>query len=1318
MEKMEHFRKGKTIVQDPKISNSYLIYNTIYTNKAHEKDQLLGWTSNIIYSAGLYLENSNSMILEIYKNEFNLKTEIVDFFLKYRVRLKLSAIDYTFQLSDDNTVEMHFVSEHFIIIESVFKKIILVDYLTGKFSTIGLKAQNKGGKYSQLKVLFTYDEFYNHLDEKSKKNSIKQSSKNTNNQLTLDTRRTNTIPIQNNYPNSASGLNSQTKDYYKETKETNTSTLSMSGTIQDKKSIQRSTSNSPPQVQTNTDHQENMRITTKPNTDNLKRRTYIFVTNRNILYYILIDNSYTFDKTMIFKKTPINLEGEEAINQMNIIRLHKEDKYSFVIFVLTKKSLSIFPTEFSKTSLKAFLVNNNYNKSNFYRIKYKFESSDGMNCHLIAKYKGDPISDVYVATKDYLITFQIEWHNLRNIAKSLCTGSVLKDVINIGKLASGVSKATYSISSLNNSNYITEATENSGNIIVYNKNGKSLEIYYKDGEFSEKVTNYREMSLIKFVEFPKFRSLFFAMNNTFNKISFNKKLYWYSEKWSVPEYLKLLSKNPFEIPKMKDIFTLIHNKYDDNKQNVICELCGNPNSKIKCSFPLCDCYYCSEEHRASDYKSFHFFHCSLKNFFMNHRYENQMKFFNELILTLSEIIKLIFSFIEGKEGYLFYLPYVKRLTDLFQILNIKGITDCVIDQSAKAIEIDGKTLIFYQEVMFFYYNLMVLYLNFGLKGGMYLFVEKELECICNDQIFNKSVFLAKPFKKENHFYQEEVNFDNDNYNYFFLNNRYKKTLKFLKQNDIFFTDIIHLYANFIHIIDKIRKDNPLSDINLVLFDFKLKSQLLVLFEDRGSGTDIVSRYFFTYITPYICLNKKMIIAEKFLKKVESLLSSESIPCSVFNVVVYHNLGVIQYAIGKYQDGIHNLEIAYRLVVENHYSYHLRINIVEKLALAYLNVRELMKSHNLIREALYLRSMVESIDNKMMSIHLTSYLNYIKDFVEYEYKKKYQEDKEKNGQEITYRQYQRHLIDYVLGKYDSKQRSLIDVYSQDYFRATEFIYYLNKDLLNRLNNDNQSKKSTVINKEDQPQHPHEPEKPKLVNQSDYSTLSAMNPIKENTEKEEILEFENEIDIKENVFDQLTRNEQVLLTSINTHCFTRNNILRDFYGPINTFNINYHPNYTVEFKNIIESSKHHFFLKELTHSNIVELGNYFNGDENKCLDGLTRYLQQEEIQTMFKVELSKMLTSKEKENSNYILNIKTTTMENDAKKEKWINSIKESILKQKNRSIKEIDRALNELYDNLNDEYKEEIAKNPELILYYIFSDIEPNSMETTQDEVDN
>ena len=39
-------------------------------------------------------------------------------------------------------------------------------------------------------------------------------------------------------------------------------------------------------------------------------------------------------------------------------------------------------------------------------------------------------------------------------------------------------------------------------------------------------------------------------------------------------------------------------------------------------------------------------------------------------------------------------------------------------------------------------------------------------------------------------------------------------------------------------------------------------------------------------------------------------------------------------------------------------------------------------------------------------------------------------------------------------------------------------------------------------------------------------------------------------------------------------------------------------------------------------------------------------------------------------------------------------------------------------NLNDEYKEEIEKNPESILYYIFCDIEQsNSFETTQEDVE-
>ena len=66
----------------------------------------------------------------------------------------------------------------------------------------------------------------------------------------------------------------------------------------------------------------------------------------------------------------------------------------------------------------------------------------------------------------------------------------------------------------------------------------------------------------------------------------------------------------------------------------------------------------------------------------------------------------------------------------------------------------------------------------------------------------------------------------------------------------------------------------------------------------------------------------------------------------------------------------------------------------------------------------------------------------------------------------------------------------------------------------------------------------------------------------------------------------------------------------------------------------------------------------------------------------------------------------------KKENWINSIKRQLLKEGNRSMQEIDQALINLYDNLNDEYKEEIEKNPELILYYIFTDIGTSNTYTT------
>jgi tetratricopeptide (TPR) repeat protein len=99
----------------------------------------------------------------------------------------------------------------------------------------------------------------------------------------------------------------------------------------------------------------------------------------------------------------------------------------------------------------------------------------------------------------------------------------------------------------------------------------------------------------------------------------------------------------------------------------------------------------------------------------------------------------------------------------------------------------------------------------------------------------------------------------------------------------------------------------------------------------------------------------MILAIQLMKKNEKILESGEFRDSIFKVVVNHNLGLIHYSIGKHLEGIHNIEKSYKLILDNNYSYLLRIKIVERLALAYLNIGELLKSFTLIKEAIFLRT---------------------------------------------------------------------------------------------------------------------------------------------------------------------------------------------------------------------------------------------------------------------------------------------------------------------------------------------------------------------------
>ena len=1384
--------------------------------------------------------------------------------------------------------------------------------------------------FNTLKILYVFDEYYHKTCDKPNININNDTLTISANNINM-----NTIMSPNNRSNNNSFIvNNKYKQNTNRISNPNNNNDNLESITSNETSTLRVNENQKNNVTTNNTTTLTTNMATVPSSNNtidetkvlfnkqnkLKtqtlKRSYIFIMDKNELYYCIIDDTFDLNQILEFKQVAFVLDENELVQEMKIIKIYKDDKVSYIFFLLSKYGLIAIPTDFCRSTLKNIILNNGYNRANSFKVYYKLDYiQDPLNYyHMVINYKSPKNSNVYILNKNSLITINLNLYNLRNFVKEeiykICCDPntnyelgveekiVLEDnniaFVNKKKKIISFTKKSYNIKEIKIQGYITRIAEINQNFIIYDKTSKSLEIYYFNGKYLDKVANHKDVDLIFFFTFPKINSVYFCMNSTFNKISFNKKLYWYSEYFNT--YLQSPSISTFKLPHLEDYLSGIKEKYlnniiyyeekSDESRNLIheiafdfeksvgvseedvdgnssskekssiitkkCEFCekeiqinqkniknNNENGKndddlnnnknntyCECKNEKCSVIYCCEEHRELDYKTFHFFHCKLRTFFISYEYTTQINFFNDLIILINDIIKYIFKNISDKDDYLFYLPFIKIITFLLKNLNMKYISDIVVENSQKMQSTKEEliSLLFYQEVIFYYYNLILLSLNFGVRCDLLDFVKKELDFLAEDeeQFFNKETLTCTLFNKNTHFYQEYIDFSNSNF--FFVDKDYLSKSQYLRQNDILFTNIIHLYANYIHLTDKICKENPLNFIFLNPFVVKLLSQLMVFFEERNRDwPDDTYVHFISLITPYLTLNRKMLLSTNILKKIVNIMENGHFKDSIFKVVVNHNLGLIQYSTGIHLEGIHNLEKSYKLTIDNDYSYLLRIKIVERLALAYLNIGELLKSFILIKEAICLRTNLLNLyesnpnfafynnipinkndylyqhyfllsnnispkqinyynlysqnkspddlnnkggylendsayyENSMQLVHLFSYINYIQDFVEYEYQIKHMKEKGKKNNEMSKREYQIYLINYVLGKEDlntkNKNFSIIDNYSEDYFRAIEFLYSLNKNVLATLNNDNQTKKN-IINKEEfngqpannntSPSHlshstiddnnntinnskkhgQFDGANNNLNNMNNLNNPFVNNQIRDLTDKEQNLDYDNDIEIKEDLFEQLSKNEQLTLTSINTKFFNRNILLRDYYGPINLFNINYHPIYTNEFKKIISKSKHQFFVKILTQASSSELTSYFFPTSNTNLEGLSKYLQQEEIQNMYKVEKTKILSSLKNDvdtnkNKKYgrvsseIKNIDLSEIEkNQRKKELWINNIKKQLLKEGNRSMQEIDQALINLYDNLNDEYKEEISKNPELILYYIFTDIGTSNCYTT------
>ena len=194
--------------------------------------------------------------------------------------------------------------------------------------------------------------------------------------------------------------------------------------------------------------------------------------------------------------------------------------------------------------------------------------------------------------------------------------------------------------------------------------------------------------------------------------NYNIKLNLYEEIWNIDLDLIINEhQNKFNFENLGELLSKIKKKFkqkEKNKQNNICQFCDSNNPKIKCTNKGCNYYYCSEEHRNLDYISFHFFHCKILKFFTSNKNREQIVFFNDLIIVIGNIIKDMFSLIENKIDYLIYIPFLKTLLKLFQKFKINYISEIIFSNTNKTkSKKEIKSFYFYQEVIFFYYNIII-----------------------------------------------------------------------------------------------------------------------------------------------------------------------------------------------------------------------------------------------------------------------------------------------------------------------------------------------------------------------------------------------------------------------------------------------------------------------------------------------------------------------------------------------------------------------------------------------------------------------------------
>ena len=690
----------------------------------------------------------------------------------------------------------------------------------------------------------------------------------------------------------------------------------------------------------------------------------------------------------------------------------------------------------------------------------------------------------------------------------------------------------------------------------------------------------------------------------------------------------------------------------DNKNfSKKCVLC-NKESELVCS----DCgsrHYCCYEHFKYDYFSYHFFECYLIQFFKRQdimsetNLEKRYKIlYNELIKLSGRILNFIFRRIYTKYDYTYFLNMILILIDIFINfgfhINLSDFCWLNFNLSNDKRKSKNERVIFYLEALFYYVQLHFLKCTFALRGGLYNLTDCYIKIIRDDIIprltpkSNKRLISLKFEKiKKKIIYKNEYFSDFKSPLFFDI----KNYVKFLGSNN--YIDIIEEY-----IIKHLKSLSLLSK-----YKIKIRSNIEVqntfvdinlMFDDHYS-----ENIMYKNIVPYCYFSTSFYLVEigkitqtvKLLRRMVGYnydLNLDSKLCAL----TYYNLGLLQYALGNFDIGIHNIETSYKLIVINDFSDKMKFYVIDSLGLAYLNQKNLFKAYILIQTSVKERKKLDKQKYQIKCNRLNVYLNYIVDLYEYNFISKTRFLIKKK-----YKNYDKHkLIKFVLGEED-KELVISEQNLGQFIKVVEFIYKLSDTVLKQLNTDNPPKAPTSNREEIH----HEKN---ISFNSDVSQISSTLIYKDyGNEKDELFEeYEEDIEVKTNLYDTLlSRQQQQEFKELKTIYLKRDIILRDYLGNIEKFNINFDPIYADEFQKIIEKLKINFLLKEIFYcfQNEKWRDELYNYNQNNILFGLSKYLKLEKVQNMMAIEKSKNIEMKknEKKENKTINNLYDSTIEEE-------------------------------------------------------------------------